>query len=246
RALPAVRPRRVLSWPPLRPHRPGPTGQGDRVADARLSERRRFHPRRSWTEDGKVLVLWDVDHTLVDAGGVGEEAILVAFREMFGRAAVTPPMMAGRTDRAIVIDLLRANGVSDPEPYLEDFRAAAERAFLALDGALRARGRALPGAAASLAALHRAGAVQTLLTGNIRAFAVAKVRAYDLAAHLDLDIGAYGWAHAVRAHLVGMARAAASQRHGREFPGRSTVLVGDTPRDVEAALATGAAVVGVA
>src|SRR5262249_41477152 len=135
RALPAVRPRRVLSWPPLRPHRPGPTGQGDRVADARLSERRRFHPRRSWTEGGKVLVLWDVDHTLVDAGGVGEEAILVAFREMFGRAAVTPPMMAGRTDRAIVIDLLRANGVSDPEPYLEDFRAAAERAFLALDGA---------------------------------------------------------------------------------------------------------------
>src|SRR5262249_25951446 len=83
-----------------------------------------------------------------------------------------------------------------------------------------------------------------LLTGNIRAFAVAKMRAYDLAAHLDLDIGAYGWAHAVRAHLVGMARAAAGQRHGREVPGRSTVLVGDTPRDVEAALTTRAAVVG--
>jgi phosphoglycolate phosphatase-like HAD superfamily hydrolase len=43
-----------------------------------------------------------------------------------------------------------------------------------------------------------------------------------------------------------MARSTAQARHDREFPGRATVLVGDTPRDVEAALATDAAVVGVA
>jgi phosphoglycolate phosphatase-like HAD superfamily hydrolase len=194
-----------------------------------------------------VLVLWDVDHTLVDSGGVGAQAFLGAFRDMFGREATAKlPMMAGRTDRAIVIELLLANGVPDPEPHLEDFRAAAERALVGLDGVLRAQGRALPGAADALGALGRTGAVQTLLTGNIRAFAEAKMRAYDLADHLDLDIGAYGWAHAVRAHLVGMARTAAFERHRREFPGRATVLVGDTPRDVEAALATDAGVVGVA
>jgi phosphoglycolate phosphatase len=195
----------------------------------------------------RVLVLWDVDHTLVDAGGVGARAFVAAFRDLFGRDATAKlPMMAGRTDRAITVDLLRLNGVPDPEAHLEDFRAAAERALVELDGALRSQGRALPGAAGALAALSRTGAVQTLLTGNIRAFAEAKMRAYGLAAHLDLDIGAYGWAHVVRAELVGMARAAARQRHGREFPGRSTVLVGDTPRDVEAALATDAAVLGVA
>lgn len=192
-------------------------------------------------------MLWDVDHTLVDTGGVGARAFVAAFRELFGRDS-TPnlPMMAGWTDRAIVIEVLGRSGISEPETRLEEFREAAERALVGLDDTLRSQGRALPGAAHALAAVHATGAVQTLLTGNMRPFAEAKMRAYGLATHLDLDIGAYGWAHAVRAELVWMARAAAGQRHGREFPGRSTVLVGDTPRDVEAALATGAAVLGVA
>ncbi|HEV7897520.1 MAG TPA: HAD hydrolase-like protein [Planosporangium sp.] len=197
---------------------------------------------------GGVLVLWDVDHTLVDAGGVGVRAFRAAFRQLFGRdddEGDLPPM-AGRTDRAIVMDLLRANGIAEPDRHLEDFRAAAERALADLDGVLRTEGRALPGAVAALTALRETAAVQTLLTGNIRAFAEAKMRAFELADHLDLDIGAYGWAHAVRARLVDMARSAARERHDREFAGRATVLVGDTPRDVEAALATGAAVVGVA
>jgi hypothetical protein len=43
-----------------------------------------------------------------------------------------------------------------------------------------------------------------------------------------------------------VARLAASQAYGADFGGWSTVLVGDTPLDVEAALAAGARVVGVA
>ncbi|GII22439.1 HAD family hydrolase [Planosporangium mesophilum] len=197
---------------------------------------------------GGVLVLWDVDHTLVDAGGVGVRAFQAAFRQVFGRddEATNLPPMAGRTDRAIAIDLLRANGIAEPDRHLEEFRTAAELALLELEGDLRAHGRALPGAAAALTALSRTAAVQTLLTGNIRAFAETKMRVYDLARHLDLDIGAYGWAHAVRARLVDLARTAARDRHDREFAGRATVLVGDTPLDVEAALASGAGVVGVA
>lgn len=195
---------------------------------------------------GGVLVLWDVDHTLVDAAGLGRTAFAAAFRQVFGRDFDYLPPMAGRTDRAIAIDLLGGNGVPDPDRYLEEFRVAAECALAELEGLLRTEGRALPGAAAALAALGETAAVQTLLTGNIRAFATAKMRAFGLAEHLDLDIGAYGWAHAVRAHLVGVARSAAGSRHGREFAGRATVLVGDTPRDVEAALATGASVIGVA
>jgi phosphoglycolate phosphatase-like HAD superfamily hydrolase len=197
---------------------------------------------------GGVLVLWDVDHTLVDAAGVGSRAFRAAFRQLFGRDdAVRLPPMAGRTDRAIVIDLLEANGVADPQRHLEDFRLAAEQALIGLEDVLRAQGRALPGAVAAVSAVGgTTTAVQTLLTGNIRAFAEAKMRMFGLSEHLDLDIGAYGWAHPVRARLVDMARSAARARHEREFAGRATVLVGDTPLDVEAALATGAAVVGVA
>jgi phosphoglycolate phosphatase len=50
----------------------------------------------------------------------------------------------------------------------------------------------------------------------------------------------------VRAELVPVARLAAGRAYEMDFSGCSTVLIGDTPLDVEAALATGARAVGVA
>ena len=193
-----------------------------------------------------VLVLWDVDHTLVDAAGIGVRAFTVAFRQVYGREVERVPPMAGRTDLAITLDVVRAHGLSESPELLEEFRAATEAAFVALDADLRTVGRALPGAAAALRAMGGVAAAQSLLTGNIRLIAEAKLRAFGLDGHLDYDIGAYGWSHPVRACLVDLARAAARERHGAAFDGQRTVLVGDTPGDVEAALATGAGVVGVA
>jgi len=85
-----------------------------------------------------------------------------------------------------------------------------------------------------------------VLTGNIRPLAVLKLERAGLGEHLDLAAGAYGDVHEVRAELVTAARAAASQLYGTDFSGPRTVLVGDTPLDVAAALATGARVVAVA
>ena len=85
-----------------------------------------------------------------------------------------------------------------------------------------------------------------MLTGNIRALAEVKLGALGLRDLLDLDIGAYGDAHEVRSELVHVARARAAAATGADFGGESTVLVGDTPLDVAAALATGARAVGVA
>jgi beta-phosphoglucomutase-like phosphatase (HAD superfamily) len=65
-----------------------------------------------------------------------------------------------------------------------------------------------------------------------------------LITHLDLDAGAYGWSHEIRAELVGVARSNARLRFGRDYD--RIVLVGDTPEDVGAALSSGAGVVGVA
>ncbi len=52
--------------------------------------------------------------------------------------------------------------------------------------------------------------------------------------------------HEVRAELVAAARHAAGRAYRADFSGPATVLVGDTPLDVEAALATGARAVAVA
>jgi phosphoglycolate phosphatase-like HAD superfamily hydrolase len=73
-----------------------------------------------------------------------------------------------------------------------------------------------------------------------------KVGALGLTGFLDLAIGAYGNVSTVRADLVPVARQNAAARYGGDYTGSATVLIGDTPKDVEAALATGARAVAVA
>ena len=207
-----------------------------------------------------LLVLWDVDYTLVSADGLGTRLYEVVFREMFGRELTAVAPKAGRTDRAIVGDTLALAGVSPAQ--VGPFLAALARA--AADGAVPGQVRPMAGAAAAVAALASfggppsfggpasfggrasAGIRQSVLTGNVRPLAALKLRRAGLGDHLDLDAGAYGDAHEVRAELVGVARRAASRVYHADFSGSSTVLVGDTPLDVAAALATGARAVAVA
>jgi phosphoglycolate phosphatase len=195
---------------------------------------------------GELLVLWDVDYTLVDADGLGTRMYEVTFREMFGRDLTAVAPKAGRTDRAIGLDTLALAGIDEPRARVDGFLASLARQSAAADGSGHAQVRAMPGAAAAVAALAGRGARQSVLTGNVRPLAELKLGLAGLGEHLDLDVGAYGDMHEVRAELVPVARQAAGQAYEADFGGRSTVLVGDTPFDMTAALATGARAVGVA
>lgn len=196
------------------------------------------------------LVLWDVDFTLVDTRGVGFQLYQLAFAELYGRelpVRAADANMAGRTDRAIALDVLALCGIPDPPGQVARFEAALSRLAPGLVDMVVARGMALPGAAAALAALAASGAVrQSVLTGNVKTMAEVKLRPFGLTAHLDLDIGAYGNESGVRSDLVALARERAFAAYGHHYDGEATVLVGDTPLDVEAALSTGARAVGVA
>ena len=150
-------------------------------------------------------MLWDVDYTLVGADGLGTRLYEVVFREMFGRELTEVAPKAGRTDRAIVGDTLALAGVSRGE--VDAFLAALAR--VAADGAVPGHSgavRPLPGAAEAIAALAAAGVRQSVLTGNVRPLAALKLRRAGLGAGLDLDAGAYGDVHEVRAELVTAAR----------------------------------------
>jgi phosphoglycolate phosphatase len=233
----------------------------------------------------RLLVLWDVDHTLINAGGAGLELYRIAFAEMFGGEMPLPSSMAGRTESAIVLEVLTLAGLAEPRSKVTAFHAVMAAHAPEVADLIRAHGTALPGAAEALAALAMAGTggtvagsagadgvaaggagagggpggghpsgdghfarqvVQALLTGNIRPLAEVKLGALGLTEHLDLDVGTYGDAHEVRAELVGPARRRAALAYGADFSGEATVIVGDTPLDVEAALATGARAVAVA
>jgi phosphoglycolate phosphatase len=200
----------------------------------------------------ELLILWDVDHTLVNAGGLSMHLYGLVFAGLFGRDLKAVAPMAGRTDRAIIVDTLQMAGVPDSGRHVAAFMAALTREAPAFGERVRRRGHVMPGAPEALAALaslpngRAARARQSVLTGNIRPLAEVKLGALGLGDHLDLDIGAYGDTHEVRAELVHVARERAAAATGTDFAGESTVLVGDTPLDVAAALATGARAVGVA
>ncbi|MFB6550177.1 HAD family hydrolase [Streptomyces sp. NPDC056405] len=192
----------------------------------------------------ELIVLWDIDHTLIENAGVSKEIYAAAFSELAGREPTGPARTEGRTDRLIMRDMFVREGLSVPD--WSSIEAALERAGSERRDALRSRGWALPGAHEALkAASARSGWVSSVLTGNIEANARVKLSAFGLDSLLDLPVGAYGADADLRPDLVAVARERVRRLRGVRAD-TPIVLVGDTPRDVEAALATGCGVVAVA
>lgn len=194
-----------------------------------------------------LLVLWDVDHTLIENGGVSKAAYRAAFELLAGRPVTEPFETDGSTDWLIIEDLLSLHGLS----LTAELRARVEPALVeALDRLLpqlKANGHELPGARDALAALDKEpGVCQSVLTGNIRPNGQAKLAAFGLDDLLDFEIGGYGSDAPVRSELVAFAQRRAAEKLGQVFDRGTTLLIGDTPRDVEAGLNGGARVLAVA
>ncbi|ACU77778.1 Haloacid dehalogenase domain protein hydrolase [Catenulispora acidiphila DSM 44928] len=191
-----------------------------------------------------LIVLWDIDHTLIDNAGVSKEIYASAFKALAGHPPAHPARTDGRTDRLIISDMFADHHL--PVPAWDLAEAALEQAGTCHEQELKARGRVLPGVRSVLKEAYEDPAiVSSVLTGNIAANALVKLRPFGLDRYLDLAVGAYGADSDRRADLVVMAR----ERIGRAYPWAdraSTIVVGDTPRDVEAALTAGAQVIAVA
>ena len=192
-----------------------------------------------------LLVLWDIDGTLVDTAGHGRGAFEEAFESLFGRRPVGRVEMAGRTDHQIALSILERNSVERAESHLPRMWQALAEALAAKLPEIRAEGAAQPGARAALEALAtRPGLVQGLLTGNIEANAAVKLAAFGLDSLVDLEVGGYGSdPHDSRGDLVAIARRRVARKYG---DARDVVLVGDTPLDVAAAREAHARAVAVA
>jgi phosphoglycolate phosphatase len=192
------------------------------------------------------LVLWDIDHTLVRIAGVSREIYAEAFWLVTGQPLRELADMAGRTERAIIVDTLILNGVADPESRIDAFLPALGDAARRLRDRMREAGERLPGAQEAIAALAGTVTAQSVVTGNARAIAMTKLEALDLAEHIDFEIGGYGEDGADRAVLVGLAIQRAERRYRVRFDPRRVVVIGDTPHDIKGAHDNGAVAVGVA
>ena len=193
-----------------------------------------------------VLLLWDVDHTLIDGGGVSKQTFDLAFRLLTGLDAERPAYTGGRTDAAVMAGMLADNGVDPAGFSWAQQRAALIEALARTADALRDRGRALPGAEACLRRLAvEPGVLQSVLTGNVEENARVKLGTFGLDRWLDFSIGGFSTERHARWTLVPLAQGRAAQLRGFDPRRGITVLVGDTPSDVEAGRLGGATVIGV-
>jgi phosphoglycolate phosphatase-like HAD superfamily hydrolase len=192
-------------------------------------------------------VLWDVDHTLIETRGVGTQLYRQAFEAVTGRPVEHNVEVTGRTEQAIFAEALRQHGIPGSDELAKRYRAELARQYEAHAVELRRRGRALPGAAEALAGLARMPrVVQTVLTGNLRAVAIIKLRVFGLDQDIDFEVGAFGEDDPQRVKLVAIAQGRAQAKYGAEFTRENTVIVGDTVNDVLAAHEGGAKIVAVA
>lgn len=202
------------------------------------------------------ICLLDIDGTLILTGSAGHAAFAETLDHEFGIGEMNGDVQfAGRSDRAIVMDLFRHHGIEPSDANWQRFC----RSYLGrLRSILAARkGRVLPGVEQLLTALSSRGDVAIgLLTGNIREGARHKLTHYGL--WHWFPFGGFGDEHTERCDIAAAALAAAKAHlnpilplpqgegsNGRPLHGE-VVVIGDTIHDIRCARSIGARCVAVA
>jgi len=188
--------------------------------------------------------LWDIDGTLLHGGSVAREVFAEAVASVTGRPADDSGVrMSGKTDPLIALEIMERSGILE-----EEARSVLPKVLLALEEGLessadrlRREGHSHDGVREVLESLSAdPRVVQSVLTGNLKANARVKLASFGLDRYLDLEVGAYGSDDQDRTRLIPVALRRVEERRGWRLDPADVWVVGDTPRDLEAARAAGA------
>jgi phosphoglycolate phosphatase len=195
-----------------------------------------------------VLVLFDIDGTMLLAHGAGRRSVHQAMMDVFGATGPQQHPFDGKTDPQIVHELGTMAGIATDEIHQRMDEALA-RYYQYLEQDITGAPHTvelLPGVTALLDALEaRDDVMLGLLTGNIEPGASLKLRAVNIAFERFV-VGAYGSDAASRPALPAIAQSRAAARLGTHaFPGDRIVILGDTPHDMTCGREIGARAIGV-
>ena len=194
-----------------------------------------------------ILLLFDIDGTLITTGGAGYRAIKRAVELTMGvERALEGIPVAGRTDSIILRDAVRAiDGRELTQELLDRVRETYMGTLAAEIELVRGGPGVLPGVRELLSRLAGDPAFHVaLLTGNFSQTAAIKLSYFDL--WKEFAWGAFGEDAVERNDLLPVAIARYRARTGRDIAPADIVIIGDTPNDVEVARAGGARSVCVA
>lgn len=197
-----------------------------------------------------MLILFDIDATLIKTSGLGIKAMGLAGRELFGESFNEQVVeYAGRLDPLIISDLLKAHAIDEIGPNVTRFRAGYRRhleTLLATPGT----GKTCPGVPELLAHLREHKHLTLgLLTGNFPETGRIKLRACGIDTdHFSINAWGDESPHVIpaRDHLPPVAIARYTRLKGTTIDPRQVTIIGDTPHDIACAKAHNCRSLGVA
>ena len=192
-----------------------------------------------------TILLFDIDGTLITTGGVGRRAIERAFGELYGESkACTSFRFDGMTDRLIARKGLTLLGVEVTETaidalldvYVQLLEVEVARADIS-------KYRVHDGIVEALDAARELGMGLGLGTGNV--IAGARIKLGRVGIFEKFAFGGFGSDAEERAGLIRRGAERGAEHLGAPLAECRVVVIGDTPKDVDAARAIGAESIGV-
>ncbi|MBN2378723.1 HAD hydrolase-like protein [candidate division WOR-3 bacterium] len=181
------------------------------------------------------IILFDIDGTLLKAGGIVREAMGDALQKVFGtRGGIIDASFIGATDLGVVHELMGREGFSLEEIDAR-FSALIETygPILAEKLATWDNFRLCPGIPLILERLQEDASMLGLVTGNCKPGAMVKLKRGGLTDYFTF--GAYGDESSDRTAITRLAHERGENEAGYEIPRDQVILVGDSPNDIKAA-----------
>ncbi len=192
-----------------------------------------------------MLVLFDIDGTLLLTQNAGRDAMIEAGRALFGEAFTLEGVeIAGRLDPLIFAEAAQRCGIEQAHHHHDRFRDA-YRDTLEQRFRRNPTAQLLPGAGELVDAVRRVESMTAgLLTGNYPETGRLKISSAGLDPSL-FTVAAWGSDGGHRRELVVVAFREYRRVIGREIDPSDVVIIGDTPHDIDCAQANGCRSIGV-
>ena len=191
------------------------------------------------------LLLFDIDHTLLQPSKGHRAAFEWAIYEVYGEVATLDSIeCSGMTDRQIIVELMRLHKL-----YERAIQSRLDQCIRVMEKRYAETLKAdelviMPGAHELLGVLsQQPGVLLGVVTGNLEGIAWGKLRKTDLARYFRF--GGFGNEDVVRSRLVEHAIQKAVRQQGFVVA-NNVYVIGDTPRDVVAGHEARAITIGVA
>ncbi|HET7543540.1 MAG TPA: HAD family hydrolase [Polyangiaceae bacterium] len=193
-----------------------------------------------------TVALFDIDGTLIVTGSTGRRAVNRAFLKLYGRADACDSFgFDGMTDRLIARMGFEAIGVEATaaaiDAWLEEYLLALADEVSRADAASY---RLLPGMREAILAAEAAEVAVGLGTGNVREG--ARIKLERVGVHHHFRFGGFGCDSEARPELIRLGAERGAAQLAVPLAACRVVVIGDTPRDVEAARAIDAECIAVA